>query len=185
MAEQTSSIKSEDGVVTTEEDLPNQSSISPPTPVQSNKYSGLIDKVYYTDHGNLIGDINLPHKFFLRDRLVRSTVGKPYIFGYNISQGEAEPNRSLVGGAEAENKSVNSIWADLLRSHGPGSEVLWAYTLLLLTKLNEVGDVATMVWKHMRGLKSDLKDRRPFYYLASQSVSVLCGNVSRSSFLIF
>jgi hypothetical protein len=143
-----------------------------------------------TPRGDLITDPEYSNKLYLRGLLLPqgSTVGRPLRYGYNFLQGETGRDREGLKGANSQNLQVTAIWAAALSAAGPNSELLAAYTELLLDwESYKYADVmmdtryqyldagtATMVWNYMRKMTPE---KPPFYHNSRDTAEVSVSGV--------
>jgi hypothetical protein len=102
------------------------------------------EKLVHTAHGDLIRDLRYQGQMFLCGLLLPSggTSGKPYVYGYNFTDGSTTRDRNTLAGAGEESKRIAAIWASAIRADdSKDSDLVTEYTNLLLNHLNRKGDV--------------------------------------------
>jgi hypothetical protein len=143
-----------------------------------------------TPSGDSITHPEYSNKLYLRGLLLpqRSTIGRPLRYGYNFVKGETGRDRDNLKGAKTQTLQVTAIWAASLSAAGPNSELLAAYTELLLDwESYKHADVmmdiryqyldaatATMVWEHMRKMTPE---KPPFYHNSRDTADVSVSGV--------
>ncbi|KAF2113273.1 hypothetical protein BDV96DRAFT_648240 [Lophiotrema nucula] len=134
--------------------------------------------IFQTPYGDLILDQALAQNIYLKPLLLGSGQigGKTLTYAYNLLKGQTNRDRQAISLSDVGPK-ITAIWDEVLKTGG--SDVINAYTDLLLTKLNQTADVmpkdgklslsrnsTRKIWIRMGETNKDHDGRLPFYFVA-------------------